>query len=204
MSQITGPSMQVRAEPTQRRINRFRLFRQRKNSDCPIRRRQPVTTAANAMVSSAFSGSGLHASPRVAHFHLWIAAPASSGSRVQIRITRRGPVLARRAIPRPADLLESCAQLDFFQSPQPACSAGERRCEIEPFYTLKEAAKCLNLKYWHLLRMSKRGELRLYRAGSGRNRVLLSEVMQAIRGCPEQEPSVDGGSATDLAEAGRA
>jgi excisionase family DNA binding protein len=60
------------------------------------------------------------------------------------------------------------------------------RGSIEPFFTLKEAAAHLNLKYWHLLRMAQRGELKLYKAGSTRNRVLLSEVVRAIRRISEE------------------
>jgi hypothetical protein len=52
--------------------------------------------------------------------------------------------------------------------------------------------------------MAKRGELRLYKAGSGRNRVLLSEVMKAIRRSAEQPSTADRGNATDLTGAGRA
>jgi hypothetical protein len=52
--------------------------------------------------------------------------------------------------------------------------------------------------------MSRRGELRLYKAGSGRNRVLLSEVMEAIRRSSEQESTADLGNVTDLTGAGRA
>jgi excisionase family DNA binding protein len=67
-----------------------------------------------------------------------------------------------------------------------------RAPQIEPFYTLHEAAARLNLKYWQLLRMAKRGELELYRAGSERKRVRLSEVVEAIRRCSEPESRSTG------------
>ena len=89
-------------------------------------------------------------------------------------------------------------------SQPPAAESAILPSKIEPFYTLNEASARLNLKYWHLLRMSRRGELRLYKAGSGRNRVLLSEVMEAIRRSSEQELTADLGNVTDLTGAGRA
>ena len=58
---------------------------------------------------------------------------------------------------------------------------GVARPTVEPFFTLKEAATHLNIKYWLLLRMAKRGELPTYVAGNTRKRVLLSEVTAAIR-----------------------
>ena len=63
---------------------------------------------------------------------------------------------------------------------------------VEPFYTLKEASTLLNLKPWHLYRMSKRGELKLYFAGNKRARVTLSETIEAIRRYSELDPGEGG------------
>ena len=53
--------------------------------------------------------------------------------------------------------------------------------EIEAFITLKQAAKLIGVKYWVLLKAANRGEFPVYTVGNGRKRVLLSEVVKAIR-----------------------
>lgn len=52
---------------------------------------------------------------------------------------------------------------------------------IEKYYTIKEAAHVLGLKYWQLQRAVKAGTVPSYRIGSSRRaRLLLSEVIASI------------------------
>jgi hypothetical protein len=50
----------------------------------------------------------------------------------------------------------------------------------EPFYTLKEIAALMNLKYWLVLRCANNGLFPTYTVRTGRKRALLSEVLAAI------------------------
>jgi hypothetical protein len=52
---------------------------------------------------------------------------------------------------------------------------------IEPFFTLKETAERLHLKYWLVLRAANAKIFPVYFIGNRRKRVLLSEVVAAIR-----------------------
>jgi excisionase family DNA binding protein len=80
-------------------------------------------------------------------------------------------------------------QLDLLEVFEEKAKGSPNAHPIEPFYTLKEAADQLNVKPWHLRRMAKCGELRLYRVGSGRKRVLISELVSAIKRCAKEEPN---------------
>jgi hypothetical protein len=56
------------------------------------------------------------------------------------------------------------------------CNEGDCR-----FHTLKEAAVELNIPYWLLLRAANRKLFPIYTVVNGRRRVLLPEVIAAIR-----------------------
>jgi hypothetical protein len=58
-----------------------------------------------------------------------------------------------------------------------ALTEGVRQC----FYTLRQAAAELNIQYWLLLRAANLGLFPCYKFVNGRRRVLLSEVIAAIR-----------------------
>jgi excisionase family DNA binding protein len=87
---------------------------------------------------------------------------------------------------------ENTAQIDLWNPIEQPRSPAEPAREIKPFCTLKEAAAQLNLKPWHLRRMAKRGELKLYFIGNNRARVILREVVEAIRRYSEQGAEVGG------------
>lgn len=56
------------------------------------------------------------------------------------------------------------------------------RGSIEPFYTIKEASRLLNVPHWLLLRAAKRRLIPVHTIGNSRKRVLISEAMAAILG----------------------
>jgi hypothetical protein len=58
----------------------------------------------------------------------------------------------------------------------------EDQKELVVFHTLKEAAHLLNLHYWQLLNLANRHFFPVYQIGNQRKRVIIAEVVAAIKG----------------------